>query len=284
MMRRPSRQFDGRRRRAVRLVALAAALFGLVSLIFIAYSNESSAMPSAENATATLTQDYTRFPHDTPQHTRMPCLVCHVRNDNGAAMRYPGHIPCSSCHQEQFAQGNSHPMCYICHTPTSVKPFPGLKSFNAIFDHAQHSRQTTCATCHSPSRRGVALSIPARASGHTTCFQCHTPDSKSGDKNIATCSTCHQPGSPSRTSESAKAFQMNFSHAEHARKGLNCAQCHTVMAGRGRGRQVSAPVAAMHFARARVRTCASCHDNRRAFGGNDFSDCKRCHEGRSFGF
>jgi hypothetical protein len=99
MMRRPSRQFDGRRRRAVRLVALAAAVFGLASLIFIAYSNESSAMPAAENTTATLTQDYTRFPHDTPQHTRMPCLVCHVRNDNGAAMRYPGHIPCSSCHQ-----------------------------------------------------------------------------------------------------------------------------------------------------------------------------------------
>lgn len=283
-MKRAARQFGAKRRRGIRLVALASGAVTLVSLIFIAHARESAAVPAVENATATLTQDYSRFRHDTEQHTRMPCLVCHVRNDNRAAMRYPGHIPCSSCHQEQFAQGNSSPMCYICHTQTGVKAFPGLKSFNAVFDHARHTRQTNCATCHRPTRRGVALSIPARTNGHTTCFQCHTPDSRSGEKNIATCSTCHQPGRPSRTSEAARAFNMNFSHAEHARKGLNCAQCHTVMAGRPRGRQVSSPVAAMHFARAGVRSCASCHDNKRAFGGNDFSDCKRCHEGRSFGF
>ncbi|HKP68677.1 MAG TPA: cytochrome c3 family protein [Pyrinomonadaceae bacterium] len=214
----------------------------------------------------------------------MPCLVCHVRNDNSAGMRYSGHIPCASCHQEQFAQGNSSPMCYICHTETGVKAFPGLKSFSVSFDHGRHTKLTNCATCHRPTRRGVALSIPSRTSAHTTCFQCHGPGARSGEKDIATCSTCHQPGRPPRTSESAKAFGMNFSHSEHARKGLSCSQCHMVMAGGGRGRQVTSPTAAMHLVSSRVKSCASCHNNQRAFGGNDFSDCKRCHQGRSFGF
>jgi hypothetical protein len=40
----------------------------------------------------------------------------------------------------------------------------------------------------------------------------------------------------------------------------------------------------MHFASTRTQSCASCHNNSRAFGGTDFSDCKRCHEGSTFRF
>jgi hypothetical protein len=60
--------------------------------------------------------------------------------------------------------------------------------------------------------------------------------------------------------------------------------CHTVRAGGRRGAQVSSPLAAMHFARPGVASCAACHNNRRAFGGDDFSDCKQCHNGNRFGF
>jgi hypothetical protein len=28
----------------------------------------------------------------------------------------------------------------------------------------------------------------------------------------------------------------------------------------------------------------SCHNDKRAFGGDDFSDCKRCHQGPTFRF
>jgi hypothetical protein len=28
----------------------------------------------------------------------------------------------------------------------------------------------------------------------------------------------------------------------------------------------------------------TCHNNRRAFGGDDFADCKRCHTGQTFRF
>jgi c(7)-type cytochrome triheme protein len=267
-------------------VVLLAVLLVISSCMFVwsaAGDPEIPDVPPSVSSEAPA-QDFSRFRHNTQQHTRMPCLVCHIRSETSTTPKMPGHIPCSSCHVQEFAAGNQHPICTICHTATDVKRFPPLRSFNAVFDHGRHARQTNCATCHKPTRRGVALSIPARVSAHTTCFQCHGPRTMVAGKNIGSCSTCHRPGRLVRTPETARAYSVNFSHAEHARKGLSCSQCHTVRAGMRRGAQVTSPVAAMHFARARVRSCAACHNDRRAFGGNDFSDCKRCHEGSSFKF
>lgn len=228
-------------------------------------------------------EDYSKFRHDNPMHARMPCLLCHKRNDNSAKIKFSGHMPCAGCHTQQFA-GSQSPMCTICHTETSVKTFPPLRSFNIQFDHGSHVRQTNCATCHKPSRRGVAVSVPSGAAAHATCFQCHAPKKEVGGRNIGSCSTCHQPGTPVRGSDSARAFSRNFSHQEHTRHNMNCTACHTVKAGASRGRQVSSPAPSMHFAPPRSVSCGGCHNDKRAFGTEDFSNCKRCHEGRSFKF
>jgi len=271
----------------IRLLLLTATILFFGSTVLMHGDPTNAFEPGAENE-ATVNepsfQDFSRFRHDTQQHRRMPCLVCHVRSDNRATPSMPGHIPCSSCHAQQFAEGNKSPICYICHTETSVKRFPSIRSFNILFDHGRHVRQTGCATCHKPIRAGVALSIPSGFSAHMTCFQCHGPRNEIGGRNIGSCGVCHQPGRPVRTPTTAAAFKVNFSHAEHRAKGLACAECHTVRAGTSRGRQVSSPTAAMHLVSAQVRSCASCHNNQRAFGGNDFADCKRCHEGRTFRF
>jgi c(7)-type cytochrome triheme protein len=224
--------------------------------------------------------DFSRFKHSNPTHGRLPCLVCHTRSDNSAAIRYMGHIPCASCHKQQFDEGNKNPICTICHTATGVKRFPGLKSFNAQFDHAKHQRQTNCASCHKITRGGVGFSIPSGANAHNSCFQCHT--SNSGNV-MSSCGTCHQPGSPQKTSEWAKAYTTSFTHTRHLQT-MNCASCHTIKAGAGRGRQVTSPLTSMHFAPSGTPSCAACHNNQRAFGGDDFSDCKRCHRGSSFKF
>ena len=274
-----------RPRRYTRGVALAAGMALLCSLMLLSYAAEQKSFASdAVIPNEPEAQDFSRFQHSSAQHKRMPCLVCHVRSDNSPAPKMPGHIPCASCHAQQFAEGNASPICSICHTATDVKRFPPLRSFNAVFDHGRHLRQTNCATCHKPASRGVALSIPARLSAHTTCFQCHGPRTMSGGKNIGSCSTCHQPGSLRRTSQSAPAFAKNFSHAEHSRKGLSCTECHTVRAGARRGAQVTAPQASMHFAPSGVKSCAACHNDRRAFGDDNFSSCRRCHEGKTFAF
>jgi c(7)-type cytochrome triheme protein len=77
---------------------------------------------------------------------------------------------------------------------------------------------------------------------------------------------------------------VGFSHADHRRGNLSCNECHAVRAGVGQGRQVSSPQPLMHHAGARARSCMSCHDDKRAFGGDDFSDCKRCHQGNTWHF
>src|ERR1051326_170043 len=49
-------------------------------------------------------------------------------------------------------------------------------------------------------------------------------------------------------------------------------------------RQVSAPSPLNHHASMRAFSCASCHNGKRAFGGDDFSVCKRCHKGSAWHF
>jgi len=229
--------------------------------------------------------DFSKFQHSNPTHARFPCALCHERKDNSATPKLPGHIPCASCHVQQFAD-NKNAICTVCHKNTEtaeVKQFPALKSFNVVFDHAKHLRQANCASCHKPTRNGVALSIPSGLNAHNSCFVCHSPGAKSGEENIDSCNVCHQPGRPAGgASEWVNAYAVTpFSHARHK---LNCIACHNISAGASRGNQVGSPVAAMHFARKNAQSCASCHNNKRAFGGDDFSDCRRCHRGGSYKF
>lgn len=246
-----------------------------------AMPHHEATMPPAE----AVESDYSRFAHTNQYHARMPCLLCHQRNSNSARMSFPGsngHSPCVGCHQLQFSD-NSSPICTICHTDPgsgAMKRFPGLRSFGRKFDHSRH-RGVNCGVCHKSSRGGVAFSIPAGGNAHSTCFQCHTASSR---PSMSSCSSCHQPGRLIRTSESAPAFRMNFSHARHGQSGLSCASCHSVRPGAPTGRQVSSPAASMHFPPSRAISCGGCHNGTKGFGANDFASCKRCHKGNSFGF
>jgi len=233
--------------------------------------------------------DFSQFKHDNRNHARLPCLLCHRRENNSPQPTLPGkaaHAPCTGCHAQQFANQASE-ICTICHTDAQsgkVKAFPPLRSFNATFDHAKHSG-AACATCHRRNRGGVGLTIPSRLNAHVTCFSCHTPGAQANGKNISSCSTCHQPGRLVRTSEQAPAYRVGFSHASHdASEKLGCGACHQVRAGATRGRQVTAPAPLNHHAPARAFSCASCHNGQRTFGGDDFSVCKRCHKGPEWHF
>lgn len=236
--------------------------------------------------------DFSKFLHSSPNHARMPCLICHRRESNSPRPNLPGasgHVPCSGCHAQQFANSES-PICTICHTDVrsgAVKSFPRLKSFRVIFDHARHLRMggVSCATCHRPTRGGIALSIPAGFNAHSTCYSCHSPRAKSGDRDISSCGTCHRLGNYSRTPASATAFRMNFSHARHGpAQKLGCQECHQVRAGMPQRQQVTSPQAANHHASGRSQSCMTCHNGKRAFGGDDFSVCVRCHTGTKWRF
>ena len=237
------------------------------------------------------TTDYSKFKHDNPNHSRLPCLLCHRRENNSPQPTLPGkaaHAPCTGCHAQQFADTSS-PICTICHTNAQtgkVKAFPGLRSFNVRFDHARHaSAGADCATCHRRNRGGVALSIPARLNAHVTCYGCHTPRFQVNGRNLSSCSTCHQLGRFVRTSEQAAAYRVGFSHAGHdASEGLKCSDCHRLRAGLPRGRQVTEPLPLNHHAPERAWSCMTCHNGKRAFGGDDFSVCKRCHKGSAWRF
>ncbi len=233
--------------------------------------------------------DYSKFQHDSRNHSRLPCLLCHRRESNSPVPKRPGasgHLPCAGCHAQQFSNSESS-ICTICHTDVksgATKPFPRLRSFRMKFDHSLHLKMSSvsCSTCHKSSRGGVAMSIPAGFNAHSTCYRCHTPRAQANGRDISSCGTCHQLGGYARTPEMAQAFRVSFNHAKHQK--LTCAECHQVRAGMPQRRQVTAPEPLNHHATGRAQSCMTCHDGKRTFGGDDFTVCKRCHTGTTWHF
>jgi c(7)-type cytochrome triheme protein len=282
-----------RRIASVVLVLASLAVFGLAALPNL---NATASHASVAPSFGTTAQDDGAqvFSHATPRHASLACASCHRRPDNSPRPRWPEHKDCMDCHAREFFTSGS-PLCLNCHTDLGsqkppVKSFPSLKSFTARFDHAAHSQggarpEQGCASCHQPTRRGVALSILAGAAAHENCYSCHTPGAQSSGRDISSCATCHALGGYRRTGTGSRAYAVSFSHAAHgARQSLRCDSCHTARAGAGQGRQVSSPRPAQHVGSGRAQSCMTCHDNRRAFGGDDFADCKRCHKGQTFKF
>lgn len=241
--------------------------------------------------------DYSKFIHTSPQHVSLSCTACHQRSDNSATPRFPGHKACTGCHLAQFVTPNV-PMCVICHTDVNssnppLKSFPVRfnESFNVKFDHVQHMTGAArpasgCSACHTRLRnRPAALNIPAGLSAHNQCYGCHTPSSKTNSgREMASCGVCHGQRSYSRTSTNARAFRYAFSHAKHgAPQRLGCADCHSLTAGAQQSRQVSSPATAEHFPTSRGKSCVTCHNGTRSFGGDlAFKDCRRCHTRATF--
>lgn len=245
--------------------------------------------PPQEQAQAPAGLDYSKFHHHSRFHSRMPCLLCHRRNSNSPRPMMPGgqdHLPCAGCHAQQFASGDN-PICTICHTDVksgALKSFPRLMSFNLKFDHARHLRMdgVECSTCHALIGSGRAQWIPRHFNAHIVCYRCHSPRAESGGRDISSCGTCHRLGRYSRTPEFMQAFRVGFSHAKHEK--LTCSECHQVRADMPQRRQVTTPEPLNHHATGRAESCMTCHNGKRAFGGDDFSVCTRCHTGKTWHF
>jgi c(7)-type cytochrome triheme protein len=233
---------------------------------------------------------YTKFQHVTEYHARLPCALCHRRNSDSVRPTLPGspnHSPCAGCHVKQFADTSSA-ICSICHSNPqagTLKAFPRLSSFGMTFDHARHVSMggVGCVSCHRPSRGGVAMSVPNGSNAHAVCFRCHTPQAQSQGRDISSCGVCHQSGRSGWSSQMAAAIRIGFSHEKHSRdEGLNCNDCHRVRSGARV--DVTAPTLLNHHASRNSLSCLSCHNGKRAFGGDDFSACKRCHQGSAWRF
>lgn len=272
----------------ISLASIIVVAFALAMPIgFVVIGSARTAEQGSQKMNVPDTGDYSRFQHASEYHARLPCLVCHRRNDNSARMQFPGaakHAPCAGCHVKQFADsGNA--ICTICHDNAqsgSLKAFPRLKSFGVKFEHTVHGGN--CAGCHRSARGGVALTIPSGPSAHVTCFQCHGPNARSGERDISSCGLCHESGRLSRASQNARAFRVGFSHADHNQnERLACSACHRAVTGGG-ARDITAPQPLNHHARQGSLSCMSCHNGKRAFGGDDFSVCKRCHQGSAWRF
>jgi len=286
------REFVRRRRwLSFCVLVIGAVLFGLAAVSGPGVSALSAKSPEPEFA-AMMRQaagtDYSGFAHSSSAHARLRCTVCHRRDAEAPQTIRPGHRPCSSCHSGKFASMKG-PICTVCHTNAEpkgpeLKPFSGLRSFNVKFNHARHAN-AGCATCHKPIKRSVAFSIPAGSSAHSTCNQCHGVGAQKAGRDLSSCDVCHERGRYQRPPAFSRAYKIQFNHSQHASpQKLSCNDCHRAKGGTASPGQMSEPIPAMHRASESALSCMTCHNNKRAFGGDDFSDCKRCHQGPTFRF
>lgn len=294
---------------ACRPVPGVQLLFCVVMLVSISQTTSATTRASGPyrvGGTNIFVKDYSTFSHSSPkEHADLMgssnCGSCHRRNDSSVGPKFPLHKDCTSCHLVQFTASNTsssvNQICTVCHRAEDLnsanpptKPFPSLRSFNALFDHAQHlqgiesARPTkSCAACHLPASRSGGETIPARLSAHQICYDCHSPGKQAS--KFSSCGSCHRLGAYSPTSMAARAYRMGFSHEDHGlRERLTCDSCHDV---RGRGlpqaRQVSSIIPKQHLTSSRAQNCIVCHNGRRAFGQSaDFKECSRCHKGPGF--
>ncbi|MGB7070205.1 MAG: cytochrome c3 family protein [Pyrinomonadaceae bacterium] len=241
-----------------------------------------------ESIRVTKNKDWDKFTHRVPEHDQIECNSCHARDAaKPYKLEYAGHDSCIGCHLNEWTNVKSG-ICVNCHNnltaiPATMRKFPTKfrDGFNMKFDHADHDSgqgrpPQGCASCHESA--GAAKTIPAGISAHVSCYNCHTPESK-----IGSCNTCHTLAPYSRTRPSRAVFKAVFRHSDHTEsQGTSCSECHSVRAGAPQSRQVSTPAAVQHCGRGNAVECRTCHDGGRAFGGDDFSSCARCHTGAGF--
>ncbi|MGB7923887.1 MAG: cytochrome c3 family protein, partial [Pyrinomonadaceae bacterium] len=187
-----------------RRVSLAILLVAWAGFMIVIYANARvTATTSTLGRAQGVERDYSNFSHTTERHASLDCAACHLRRTNSSTPLLPGHKACTDCHLAQFVTP-SVPMCAICHTnleagnpPLKAFPTRFKERFNMKFDHAQHNTgaarpQAGCASCHTPARRGVALSIPAGLTAHNQCYSCHTPGARDASgRDISSCAACH---------------------------------------------------------------------------------------------
>lgn len=216
------------------------------------------------------------FNFNHANHSGLNCNTCHndLGGNNMSAPTVAMHSQvagqsCASCHNGGQAFGaKTFSDCRSCHTQ-----FAGTRSFGVRFDHSNHAK-VNCATCHKSGGKTAAFTVPSGEGAHTTCFECHSPTKRGTTMNNSYCFSCHQAGNPEKFGAQAQSIAANVSHSKH--RNMNCNSCHQT-----RGGDMSAPAFAMHKASKNVTSCATCHNNKRAFG-EDFSNCKRCHTREDF--
>lgn len=208
------------------------------------------------------------FSHGDHLDLDLACRDCH-KGKTAVGTALSTHASCKECHQEDL----DATLCAKCHIPLKAIGLKALASYTHANDylgrHPEYARKSakSCAQCHVESycldchnkHEGLkpSLKYPEKVRANlihrgdwetahrfeakldaSSCLKCHTPK---------TCNQCHL-----RRGVGARGNQTHFKHpAGWMSKG----------SGKFHGDE----------ARARIVTCASCHDR----GGA--GDCRTCH-------
>ncbi len=130
-----------------------------------------------------------------------------------------------------------------------------------LFSHAVHAGKLgiKCLFCHGHAARGAVANFPAARD----CFVCHWAVGE-GNPEVAKIEEAVASGRPLRWRAVARLPEhVQFEHAPHVRRGIECAACHGAVAGMEHMRQPE---------RLGMDFCVDCHRREGAA-----IDCVACH-------
>jgi len=213
-------------------------------------------------------QHHTSSAPDAIHFTGQDCTTCHAHANGFTVPPHRSTTDCSICHlnpetQEQDLFTPHEYDCVLCH-PAGV---------DGTILGPMGTWDETCEACHNPSIPETG-SYPSPTKGHR-CVVCHA-ESRSMDAgeherhaDKANCVVCHgsipdvgtQIGSGTRdicyvchSNPELGTTSTDF-HEKHARKGLNCYECHA-------GQRPAVDVVSGPLVGSSAHVCDVCHDNK----------------------
>lgn len=168
--------------------------------------------PTPRRATQTNNSNFTQFPHNSRQHSRLACNSCHkfpsanwrtVRKQTEAfpdITDYPKHESCLNCHRQQFFGSPKPNICSICHTNPSPRnsarfPFPNpreifdlsakgrqaISDFAISFPHDKHIEIVSQNETLNSEFTNVSFTFGRNRAGEESCAVCHQTYKPQGD-------------------------------------------------------------------------------------------------------
>jgi c(7)-type cytochrome triheme protein len=240
--------------------------------------------------------------HAVPGATGKLCAQCHPGHGEpagtGTLTSADAHATCSGCHERGAEPVMSK--CAGCHKdktvvgpPLAPAPWDDYR-VSQRFDHAKHAATVgneegrRCSTCHDSLQQAKDGVRPPRPKMET-CGKCHDGQKAAGGGKVfavtGSCNRCHglPPDMKLAAAPPPPANAPQFSHADHAKKGVNvnqCATCHTLdgkwLAETPTKGKAHAPCADAKCHReeffARTTTvCGGCHADARPFAPARFT-------------
>ena len=179
---------------------------------------------------------HTMEPHyeswEASPHREIPCMQCHLgeRFDGELHSKWVAIKQLTSAVTGAYSSmpyakvSDSSCLASDCHASMDSEAPLGFTDLKIGFKHGVHMEEMprriklVCTSCHFQRLANVHMEVDK-----STCFLCHFKEVEVAGRDIGGCDVCH-----GQAAEGSMASSYDVDHAEYAKRGMACDQCHVL--------------------------------------------------------